>query len=320
MDPALFDLLQHVLDTGQPFVAKEYPASLDRDNDGTPETYYFNFVYHPLIDPDGSVAGVVGIGTEVTDSVRARHEAERLREAAESASRAKTEFLTMMSHELRTPLNAIAGYVQLLDMGLRGPVTPEQRKDLDRIHRSQLHLTGLITEVLNYARLESGAVSYDIRPTLIADVVAAAAPLIEPQRSAKELTLDVRLPEFAGRQPIYVLADRDKLQQILLNLLSNAVKFTSHGGRLIVELLDEPSEQGMAVLRVSDTGVGIPAEKLEAIFEPFVQVGRSLSSPGEGTGLGLAISRDLARAMGGDLIAESRPGSGSTFTLTLPRA
>ena len=116
-----------------------------------------------------------------------------------------------------------------------------------------------------------------------------------------------------------MLADRDKLQQVLLNLLSNAVKFTPAGGRVTVELLDEPNERGMAVVRLADTGRGIPEDKLEAIFEPFVQVGRSLSSPVEGTGLGLAISRDLARGMGGDLRAESQPGIGSTFTLTLPR-
>jgi PAS domain S-box-containing protein len=255
----------------------------------------------------------------LVDANDTRAAAERLRADAEAASRAKTEFLTMMSHELRTPLNAIAGYTQLLDMGLRGPVTAEQRVDLERIQRSRLHLTGLINEVLSYARLEAGAVTYDIQPTLIADVVAAAAPLVEPQRAAKRLALDVRLPEFAGRPPLYVLADRDKLQQVLLNLLSNAVKFTPADGRVTVELLDEPNERGMAVLRLADTGRGIPEDKLEAIFEPFVQVGRSLSSPGEGTGLGLAISRDLARGMGGDIRAESQPGIGSTFTLTLPR-
>jgi PAS domain S-box-containing protein len=254
------------------------------------------------------------------DANEARALAERARAEAEAASKAKTEFLTMMSHELRTPLNAIAGYAQLLEMGLRGPVTSEQREDLERIQRSRLHLTGLINEVLNYARLDSGAVTYDVSPTLIAEVIAAAAPLVEPQRSAKRLTFDVRLPEFAGRQPLYVLADRDKLRQILLNLLSNAVKFTPEGGRITLELLDQPNERGMAVLRVSDTGVGIPTDKLEVIFEPFIQVGRSLSSPGEGTGLGLAISRDLARGMGGEVTAESQPGIGSTFTLILPRA
>jgi signal transduction histidine kinase len=115
-----------------------------------------------------------------------------------------------------------------------------------------------------------------------------------------------------------VRADRDKLQQILLNLLSNALKFTPTGGRVTVEGLDEPNERGFVLLRVVDTGIGIPEDKLEAIFQPFVQLGRSLNSPGEGAGLGLAISRDLARGMGGELTATSSPGAGSTFTLVLP--
>jgi signal transduction histidine kinase len=250
----------------------------------------------------------------------ARMEAEAARSAAEEANRAKSEFLATMSHELRTPLNAIAGYADLLEMGLHGPITPDQRESLLRIRRSQLHLTGLINEVLNYARLESGVVTYDVRPILIADVVSAAVPLVEPQRATKKISLDVRLPENIGQPPRYVLADRDKLQQIVLNLLSNAIKFTPEGGRVEIELLPEPDERGMAVLRVADTGIGIPSDKLEAVFQPFVQVGRSLRNPGEGTGLGLAISRDLARAMGGDITAASELGLGATFTVWLPTA
>ena len=257
--------------------------------------------------------------TALAEANALRRAAEQARAEAVAASRAKTEFLAMMSHELRTPLNAIAGYAQLVEMELCGPVTAEQRDALERIQRSRLHLTDRIDDVLNYARLERGMLTYDLRPTLIADVVAEAMPLVEPQRAAKRLAVDVRLPEFAGRDPLYVLADRDKLRQILLNLLSNAMKFTSDGGRISVELSAAPNEQGMAVVRVSDTGIGIPADKLEAIFEPFVQLGRSLSSPGEGTGLGLAISRELTRGMDGELRAESQLGEGSTFTLTLPR-
>jgi PAS domain S-box-containing protein len=250
----------------------------------------------------------------------ARTEAEAARSAAEEANRAKSEFLATMSHELRTPLNAIAGYAELLEMGLQGPITAEQRESLLRIRRSQVHLTGLINEVLNYARLESGMVTYDVRRVAIGDIVAAAVPLVEPQRAAKQITLDVRLPERAGGAPLHALADGEKVQQIVLNLLTNALKFTPSGGNVIIEVLPEPNERRMVVVRVSDTGIGIPNDRLEAIFEPFVQIGRSLSNPGEGTGLGLAISRDLARAMGGEIAAASELGRGSTFTVQLPAA
>jgi signal transduction histidine kinase len=250
----------------------------------------------------------------------ARLEAEAARSAAEAASQAKSQFLATMSHELRTPLNAIGGYAQLLEIGVHGPVTAEQKRSLERIQRSQRALLAVINEVLNYARVELGAVTYDLHPTHISDVVAEAMPLVEPQRAAKKLSLLVRLPDVAGAPGLQVLADSDKLQQILLNLLSNAIKFTPEGGTVIVELGDQMDDRGHAVLRVSDTGVGIPADKLDLIFEPFVQVGRALNNPTEGTGLGLAISRDLARGMGGDLTVESTPGVGSVFTLTLQRA
>src|ERR687885_302516 len=125
----------------------------------------------------------------------------RAQASAEAANRTKSEFLAAMSHELRTPLNAIGGYAQLLELGLRGPVTDAQREDIERIQRSQRHLLSVINEVLNYARLESGAVTYDLRPTLVADVVAAAAPLVEPQRAAKRIALDVRLPGVRGPPP-----------------------------------------------------------------------------------------------------------------------
>ena len=247
-------------------------------------------------------------------------DAERTARAeAEAANRVRAEFLANMSHELRTPLNAIGGYVELIDMEIRGPVTDAQRVDLDRIRRSQRHLLGLINEILNYARVESGAVTYDLRPTSLAEAVAAATPLVEPQRIAKEISLDVRLPDPGAGEPLVVLVDPEKLQQVLLNLLSNAVKFTPHGGRIEIGLRAEPDECDRAVLEVSDTGMGIPGDRLDDVFEPFVQVGRALNNPTEGTGLGLAISRELARGMGGDLSVASTSGTGSTFSLSLRR-
>jgi len=247
-------------------------------------------------------------------------EAERAARAdAESASRAKSQFLANMSHELRTPLNAIAGHVQLIEMEIHGPVSDAQREALLRVDRAQRHLLGLINDVLNFARLEAGRVEYDLSPVLLRDVLADVLPMVESQLSAKALRLEHSLPEDRGEPPVHLWADRDKLGQVLLNLLSNAVKFTPHAGAigiLLTEPADAPEE---VVVRVSDTGVGIPADKLEAVFEAFVQVRSDYTRQVEGTGLGLAISRDLARGMGGDLRVTSTVGEGSTFELVLKR-
>ena len=247
-----------------------------------------------------------------TEALAARREAEEARGMAESASRAKSEFLAVMSHELRTPLNAISAYAELIEMGLHGPVTQEQRVDLERIQRSHRHLMGLINGVLNYSRVEAGAVHYAIQDVAVDEVLATCEALIAPQVSARRLAL-----AFDGCDPaLTVRADGEKLQQIVLNLLSNAVKFTEPGGRLTLGCT--PGVSGVAIT-VSDTGHGIAATQLERIFEPFVQVDARLTRTHEGVGLGLAISRDLARGMGGDLTVESTLGAGSTFTLLLPR-
>ncbi len=254
---------------------------------------------------------------DVRDHLTEREAAESAlrgaREEAEAASRAKGEFLAIMSHELRTPLNAIGGYAELMEMGLRGPITEEQRADLARIQQSQKHLLGLINQVLNYTRVETGTVRYDLTDVPVAEALAAAEALVVPQVRAKGLAY-----AFGTCDPaLAVRADRDKLQQILLNLLTNAIKFTHPGGEITVACAAK--DRAVAV-SVTDTGVGIPVEKLAMIFDPFVQVDSRLTRAQDGIGLGLAISRDLARGMGGELTARSVEGAGSTFTLVLPRA
>jgi signal transduction histidine kinase len=243
-------------------------------------------------------------------------DAEAARREAEAANRAKSEFLAVMSHELRTPLNAIGGYAELIELGIRGPVTAQQREDLARIQKSQRHLLGLINGVLNYSRAEAGAVHYEVGDVPLDAVLATCETLIAPQARAKDITL-----RFAAcQEPHAARGDREKVQQIVVNLLSNAVKFTAPGGEVTLACGRDgrPGGEANVVVTVTDTGRGIAADALERIFEPFVQVDTRLTRTDEGMGLGLAISRDLARGMGGDLTAESTLGVGSTFTLTLP--
>ena len=238
-------------------------------------------------------------------------ELDRQRVAAEDANRAKSAFLAVMSHELRTPLNAIGGYVQLMEMGIHGPVTDAQREALGRVERSQKHLLRLINDVLNLARIESGRVEYVLEDVDLAALMVDVTPMVEPQMNAKGLALEVQVPPGCVAR-----ADREKVQQIVINLLSNALKFTPAGGRVRVEA--RRGGPGTVSLSVADTGIGIAADKQASVFDPFVQVDMSRTRRSEGSGLGLAISRDLARGMGGDLRVESAPGVGSTFTLTLP--
>jgi len=278
--------------------------------------FWSNVIIAALRDKSGKLVGFAKVTRDLTErrasEMRAIEDARRVAEA-EAANRAKAEFLAAMSHELRTPLNAIGGYVDLLSLGIRGPVTEQQQADLERIRRSQQHLLGIVNDLLNFSRIEAGRITYDIAPVPMDAAVEAVRAMIEPQTVAAELQLEWPKPTPSA----VVLADRSKLEQILLNLLTNAVKFTPAGGTIRVSYALRPD---VVELQVQDTGIGIPPERLEAIFEPFVQIGRSLASQHEGTGLGLSISRDLARAMGGELRAASAPGEGATFTLTLPSA
>ena len=333
----IFERFDQVWNTGEAWISPETAIRFDRDGTGLQDTW-FNLRFEPVRDAAGHVQGFLNFSVDVTDQVRARREIEGLlaesecaradaevaRREAEAANRSKSEFLAIMSHELRTPLNAIDGYAELLEIGIRGPVTEEQRVDLARIRKNQRHLLGLIDGVLRYARVEAGAVEYKMIAVILDDVLAACEAVMLPQVRGKALTLDYdKSPPATDLAPVRVWADQDKLQQIVLNLLSNAVKFTDPGGRITVRYLADAGSAdeaaGMVRVQVADTGRGIAPKYLTRIFEPFVQVDMQLTRTEGGTGLGLAISRDFARAMGGDLTVKSEEGRGSTFLLSVPR-
>jgi signal transduction histidine kinase len=239
-------------------------------------------------------------------------EAKKAWAAADAANRSKAEFLAVMSHELRTPLNSIGGYVDLLEMELRGPLTEGQKADLGRIKRSQQHLLGIITDILNFTRLEATEVTFEIIDVPVRALMADVDAVVSSLARAKSVSYECE----SASSNLFTRTDPDKLRQIMINLISNAVKFTPEGGR--IRLYTTATDKTISI-HVKDTGPGIPADKREAVFEPFVQLDRGLTRTTEGTGLGLAISRGLARAMEGDVTLRSEIGVGSTFTLTLPR-
>jgi len=269
---------------------------------------------------------------DVTDRKRAEERArmiERERVArveAEAANHAKSEFLATMSHEFRTPLNAVIGYAQLLDLGVGGTLTPEHRQHVSRILATSRHLLGLVSEVLDLARVDAGRLAVQITPTSASTVVEAAAALVQPLAEERGVTFVAGPIDGAD---VYFAGDEDRVRQVLVNLLTNAVKFTDAGGEVSLQYgntsrpdSDAQLEPGgpWTFFRVSDTGIGIPHDQTARIFEPFVQVKSGRTRANDGSGLGLAICHRLSRLMRGDITVRSTIGAGSTFTLWLPAA
>jgi signal transduction histidine kinase len=327
VEQGFVDLLDEVLASGDPFIGREISVRLAPGHGLPPEERFLDFVYLPVVEPDGTAAGVIAHGYDVTEQVRARREVERLlreseqarldaenaRAEAERANRAKSDFLASMSHELRTPLNAIGGYVELIDVGIHGTVTAGQHQALERIAVNQRHLLTLINDILSFAKLEAGRVEFDLQPLSATAVLDSLEALVAPLADARGIVYWVD----TCAADLSFIGDDERVRQVLLNLVGNAIKFTPAGGWVTVSC----SRNGeWADVTVSDNGPGIAPDKQKKIFDPFTQVHRSLSRPQEGVGLGLAISRDLARGMGGDLAVDSEPGHGSSFTLRLPLA
>ncbi len=329
------DLLDRVLMSGEPFIGREVPVSLARSEGKPDDERYVNFVYQRIRGSGEVEDGVLAHGSDVTEQVLARRAVDAMNTAlradvarqardrlaleaaraeAEEANRAKSQFLTTMSHELRTPLNAIAGYSDLLLGGIRGKLSAAQIADVERIKRSGQHLLSLINDILNFAKIEAGQVEFCVERAPVSRIITGLDELVAPRVAVRGLRITI----VPADSSLFVHGDVEKLRQILLNLLSNAVKFTDSGGEIV---LSADGDDEAVRISVRDTGRGISPGQLATIFDPFVQVDRHLTpSSQQGVGLGLAISRDLARRMNGDLTVESTSGTGSTFTLTLPRA
>ncbi len=259
------------------------------------------------------------------DNARLYREAERSRAEAISANRAKSDFLATMSHEIRTPINAVIGYTQLMQMGLSGPLTPSQRTQIERISASTNHLLGLVNEVLDLAKVESGTLNVERERAIIGETVDDALALVRPQAASRSVSLS---ETCEGERASEYVGDAHRVRQVLTNLVANAVKFTPSGGSVVVscECVDTPPERPSlrqetpyVAIRVRDTGPGIAPDQLDRIFEPFTQAETGYTRASSGTGLGLTISRRLARLMGGEITVQSALHKGSTFTLWLPR-
>jgi PAS domain S-box-containing protein len=272
----------------------------------------------PLRDSTGVVTGASTIARDISEEKRVREALGRAREEADQAqketvlaSQAKSDFLSRMSHELRTPLNAVLGFGQLLEME---ELDPESRESVVQIVKAGRHLLDLINEVLDISRIETGKLSLSLEPVALEDVAAETVEMVRPMAGERKIRLEVDRGPMKAR---YVLADRQRLKQVLLNLLSNAIKYNREAGE--VNLFFGQDGDGRIQVAVRDTGPGITPKDQARLFEPFQRLGADQTGV-QGTGLGLALSRGLVEAMGGTMGVESAVGSGTTFWLELSEA
>jgi PAS domain S-box-containing protein len=299
---------KHALETGEAYEVEF------RVRDAAGEFRWQLVRADPMRGPDGEVVQWFGCTADIEQQKRLEVALDNALAEARHANKVKADFLAMMSHELRTPLNAIGGYTQLMLDAIPGPITESQQNFLERVLRSQKHLLGLIESVLTHAKLEAGKTTYRITEVMAHEILEVIDPLTAPQRAAKRISY--RCDDCDPRMQLR--ADKDKVVQIMLNILSNAAKFTPADGSITVST--SVASPGVGAFMVSDTGIGMSPDQLAIVFEPFVQFDSKLARESSGTGLGMPISRELARGMGGDLVATSEPGVGTTFTLSLPLA
>jgi PAS domain S-box-containing protein len=271
----------------------------------------------PILAKDGGIAEILSIGADITQLVRterelrqAMDELARAKESAETADRLKSAFLATMSHELRTPLNSIIGFTGILLQGMVGPLNGEQRKQLDMVHGSAVHLLSLIGDVLDISKIEAGQLSVVSEPIQVTSSIRKVVEAVRPLAEKKGLRLDVEISPEVGT----IYSDTRRLEQVLLNIMGNAVKFTEKGG---VSVKCSNAADGI-VVQVADTGIGIKKEDIDGMFKPFHQIDTGLSRKYEGTGLGLSISKKLVELLGGEIWVTSEVDKGSTFGFRLP--
>ncbi|KIL97334.1 Signal transduction histidine kinase [Paramagnetospirillum magnetotacticum MS-1] len=262
---------------------------------------------------DGRVEYLIGVTEDIERRKQAEVQLLAAKEQAESASRAKSDFLAGMSHELRTPLNAIIGFAETMYSQVLGPIPERYREYAGDIAASGRHLLGIITDILDLAKIEAGRMELDENPVEIAPVVEAAIRLLRDRGTAARLDLHSDIPASLPR----ILADERRIRQVVINLLANAVKFTPHGGSVSVSA-NLTTDGGLA-LHVSDTGIGMTDEEMSQAVEPFVQVDARIARRHEGTGLGLPMVAAIMEMHRGTIAIASRPNQGTTVTVTFPR-
>jgi PAS domain S-box-containing protein len=266
----------------------------------------------PIKDDAGRVVGLVGIGRDITERVRAEAEARLARDAAEAANRAKSNFLANMSHEIRTPMNGVIGMTELL---LETKLDTTQRDYADTIRESGRALLTIINDILDFSKIEAGKLELERIEMDLRATIEDTARVVAVQAHAKEIELTVAIDPML---PELVVGDPGRVRQVITNLTGNAVKFTRTGEVNIEARLVRRDDRHTRVrFEVRDTGIGIPAERLETLFKPFVQVDSSTTRRFGGTGLGLSIVRQLVQMMGGEAGVESTAGAGSTFWFTV---
>lgn len=309
--------IQKVFDTGK-------PSKVEFAVETAQGMLYLDLVFSPEFSPNGSVNSVIGISRDVTDRKRAQDEILQLNATLEQhveertielikANQAKDEFLAMMSHELRTPLNAVLGYSQVLMEGVHGPLSKKQADDIRTIKSSGEHLLGLINDVLDVSKIESGQFALNLENVDVDEVCKSSLVFISQLAEQKSIRVD-----YSSSWPVPVfVADAKRLKQILVNLLSNAVKFTPNNGTV---KLEAQADIGAGTMRFSimDNGIGISAENISKLFKPFVQLDSSLSRTHQGTGLGLSLVNRLVELHGGRVEVQSEVGMGSCFTFVIP--